>query len=383
MGYLTVRMSPTIKQMSLDDLLSAIDFRPFVENKNETNTRTFEFVDNEIPEKYLVGVNISGMISKLREFNMRYDFLRQGIRKDLYYTFHIPKKSGGLRRIDAPQDELMRALRDLKGILENDCGALYHTSAFAYIKGRNPLMALKRHQANESRWFAKLDLSNFFGNTTYEFTMRMLSQVFPFSEIMSWDEGKAELEKAIELGFLDGGLPQGTPLSPTLTNIIMIPIDFEFNRRMRAKEGKFVCTRYADDFTISSRFDFKIDDVIRTLRETMAYFNAPYILKREKTRYGSVAGQNWNLGLMINANNEITVGHKKKREFKAMLTNFSLDMKNGKLWDLYDVQVMSGIYGYYKSIEPECIGEIVNHINQKFNVNIDSMIKAQLNGGMR
>lgn len=377
-NYLTVKMSPIIKQMTLEELLFAHSVSAIYINKNETNTRTFEF--DKIPEKYLVGFNITQMIDTLRIFNQKYACLRNGDRHELYHTFYLPKKSGGLRRIDAPDDDLKRALKELKEIFEDQFHVLYHTSAFAYIKGRSTLAALKRHQGNRSRWYGKLDLSNFFGSTTLDFTMSMLERIFPFSEIMSWDEGRIELRNAIELGFLDGGLPQGTPLSPTLTNIIMIPIDYEFNKMMRAEENKYVCTRYADDFIISSRYDFSIRDIEATLRDTLKMFDAPYIIKPEKTRYGSVAGQNWNLGLMVNSNNEITVGHKRKREFKAMLTNYIMDFKHGKIWDVSDVQVMEGLRNYYSSVEPNTIQEIITRLNCKFGVDIKAMIDCQLRG---
>ena len=71
---------------------------------------------------------------------------------------------------------------------------------------------------------------------------------------MKDEKGKAELTKALELGFLDGGLPQGTPLSPTVTNIMMIPVDFKVARELREhNHQRFVYTRYADDFQISSK----------------------------------------------------------------------------------------------------------------------------------
>lgn len=376
MTYLTVRQSPKIRQMTVEELLFSLNVKPIHINGDGTNTRTFVF--ENIPANYRG--NITKMINKLHAFNERYEFLRFEERRNLYHTFFIPKKSGGLRRIDAPNEDLKKALSDLKDILIKDCNALYHTSAFAYIKNRSTIKALKRHQKNESRWYGKLDLSNFFGSTTLEFTLRMLSLIYPFSEILSWESGKEELTKAIELGFLDGGLPQGTPLSPTLTNIIMIPIDFEFNRTLRNKKSNFVCTRYADDFLISSRYDFDIQEIVNDLRASMQMFNAPYILKDEKTRYGSSAGQNWNLGLMINANNEITVGHKRKREFKAMLTNYILDSKNGKPWDLNDVQVMEGLRSYYTSVEKDTIEELISNINSKFEVDVKAMIHHQLHG---
>ena len=139
----------------------------------------------------------------------------------------------GYRRIDAPKYELSYALRQLKDIFEEKYNMLYHTSAFAYVKGRSTLDAVKRHQKNESKWFAKYDLSNFFGNTTVEFVVKMFSMIFPFSEIVKTDEGKNALETAISLCMLNGGLPQGTPISPMITNIMMIPVDFVLTKTLR------------------------------------------------------------------------------------------------------------------------------------------------------
>ena len=220
------------------------------------------------------------------------------------------------RRIDAPKEELKGALYQLKAIFEEMFGALYHTSAFAYVKNRSTLDALKRHQANESKWFGKYDLSNFFGSTTVDFIMKMFSMIFPFSEVVKYQSGKAELEKALSLCSLREVLPQGTPISPTITNIMMIPVDHKLSNTLRNFNGQsFVYTRYADDFLISSKYNFKFKDVEQLLVDTLAEFDAPFTIKSEKTRYGSSAGSNWNLGVMLNKDNKITVGYKKKRQF--------------------------------------------------------------------
>ena len=184
----------------------------------------------------------------LRDFNNTHAPLFEVERKSLYNSFKIPKQSGGLRPIDAPTKPLMEALRQLKAILEIQFRALYHTSAFAYVRGRCTVDSLKRHQQRESRWFVKLDFTNFFGSTTLDFVMSQLSMIFPFSEVMKSDEGKAQLTRAMSLCFLNGGLPQGTPISPLLTNLIMIPIDHQISNTLRDyNKQQFVYTRYADD----------------------------------------------------------------------------------------------------------------------------------------
>ena len=283
------------------------------------------------------------------------------------------------RRIDAPKEELKAVLYQLKAIFEEMFGALYHTSAFAYVKNRSTLDALKRHQANESKWFGKYDLSNFFGSTTVDFIMKMFSMIFPFSEVVKYPSGKAALEKALSLCVLRGVLPQGTPISPSITNIMMIPIDHKLSNTLRDFNGQnFVYTRYADDFLISSKYDFKFKDVEKLLVDTLAEFEAPFTIKSEKTRYGSSAGSNWNLGVMLNKDNKITVGYKKKRQFQAMLSSYVMDRLHGQRWDKSDVQQMEGFRNYYRMVEGETIDKIIEHIGQKFDVDIVQLIKEDL-----
>lgn len=283
------------------------------------------------------------------------------------------------RRIDAPKEELKGALYQLKAIFEEMFGSLYHTSAFAYVKNRSTLDALKRHQANESKWFGKYDLSNFFGSTTVGFIMKMFSMIFPFSEVVKYQSGKAELEKALSLCSLREVLPQGTPISPTITNIMMIPVDHKLSNTLRNFNGQsFVYTRYADDFLISSKYNFKFKDVEQLLVDTLAEFDAPFTIKSEKTRYGSSAGSNWNLGVMLNKDNKITVGYKKKRQFQAMLSSYVMDRLHGQRWDKSDIQQMEGFRSYYRMVEGETIDKIIEHIGQKFDVDIVQLIKEDL-----
>lgn len=375
--YITVRQSPMYHQMTLEEFLFH-DFRaPVVINDNMANTKTYR-VDN-VSEKFLGKINVEGLVMKLKRYNQSTIELRGQKRSSLYHTFHIPKKSGGLRKIDAPCPELMGALRNLKSIFENDFHALYHTSAFAYITNRSTIDAVRRHQQNESKWFAKLDLHNFFGSTTIDFVMQMFSMVFPFSEVVKTPEGASELRTAMELAFLDGGLPQGTPVSPIITNIMMIPIDFHLYNGLREFENqRFVYTRYADDFIISSKFDFDVSKVEAFVVDTLKQFRAPFSINEKKTRYGSSAGRNWNLGVMLNKDNEITVGNKKKKQFQTMLFNYIMDKKNGVEWDKGDIQVMYGLYNYYRMVEKDTIDRIVKHMNEKLDVNVIKMIKDDI-----
>ena len=376
MIYITVKQPPRHHQLTLEELLFDT-YRGNYEYRNINNTKTYE--RESVSALFGKGVDAWSLIQNLRDFNQSVENLRQAERSSLYKTFRIPKKSGGLRTINAPEPELMNALRELKIIFEDKFHVLYHTSAFAYIKGRCTIDAIKRHQSNESKWFAKLDLHDFFGSTTLDFVMHMFSMVYPFSEIMMYPVGEKALRDALELAFLDGGLPQGTPISPLITNIMMIPIDYKLSNGFRDFDRqRFIYTRYADDFIISSRYDFDIQKVEKFVKGTLAEFDAPFSLNSKKTRYGSSAGSNWNLGVMLNKDNEITIGHKKKRHFKAMLHNYIVDKQSGVQWSKEDLYAVQGLYSYYAMVEKSTIDAMINHMNEKMSVNVMEMIKDDL-----
>lgn len=272
-----------------------------------------------------------------------------------YTQFHIPKASGGVRTINAPDEELKDYMRKIKTEFEYNLRVLYHNSAYAYIKHRSIKTALQQHQKNDSHWFLKIDLKNFFPSTTPEFIQQQLRKLYPFcmvpEEILD-----PFLDKLTQLTTLDGGLPQGTPLSPLLTNLIMIPIDHAINRLANKWEHKMIYTRYADDLLFSCYHTIDTHLFIAELEQILR--DTPYEIKREKTRYGSRAGRNWNLGLMLNKDNEITLGHKRKKRLKSMLYNF---LKDPESWDLESCQILKGHLAYLGQIEPDAAKELDLH----------------------
>jgi len=377
MPYITIKQPPVYYQISFEDMLAGIQDLSRYVMPNITNTRTY-WVDRP-NDRLLENTDITKMISLLIAFNESKEALFEQDRASLYHTFHIPKSSGGLRRIDAPLPELMNALRELKALFELHMFALYHTTAFAYIRGRSTIDAIKRHQRNESKWFLKLDFADFFGSTTPAFVLDMLAQVFPFSEIVKAPVGKDALAKALSLCFLNNGLPQGTPISPFITNVMMIAIDHKISNTLRNFDSRrFVYTRYADDLLIFCKIDFDKDFVQKFVIDTLAELNAPFTIKPEKTRYGSSAGRNWNLGLMLNKENQITIGHKRKKEFKAMRDNYIHARKSGNGWGRNDIQVLGGLISYYRMVEKDYIDYVLQQYGDKHGVNVEQCIKVDL-----
>ncbi len=379
MPYITVPVTQKMYQISFDDILNGMNesvFERQMENTHDTRT----VYRTRTPQRLLDTVDFDGMVVALQKFNEKYAALISVEDKStLYRSFKIPKRSGGLRQINAPLDDLMVALRELKFLFEKRLYANYHTAAFAYVEGRSTLDAVKRHQRNKSRWFLKLDFHDFFGSSKPEFILAQLSTIFPFNEILLREDGREALTKALSLCYLNGGLPQGTPISPMLTNLFMIPIDHYIAKTARELTPHLIYTRYADDIILSSDLSFNWRDVQDKILDIVGNkFHAPFSLNTSKTRYGSSAGRNWNLGVMLNSDNQITIGHAKKKVFKAMLFSFMNDEKNNRCWSLEDTQHLQGLISYYRMVEKDTINAIIKSYSEKFNKDVEQTIKEVL-----
>ena len=391
MPYVTMQSNPVYTQLSLEDVLDGnLDPTLFQPTRNAaSSTRTvYRAV---LPQEFINRFNVPGMIRVLREFTTKYVALYEQDRRKLYTHFEIPKNTidpatgtYGVRPIDAPLPELKLALYELKSILENQCGASYHTNAFAYIRNRCAVDAIRRHQANQSKWFLKTDFHNFFSSTTPAFMKHMLSMIFPFSEIYKDPEGETVLDKALDLCFLNGGLPQGTPISPMLTNLFMIPIDHRLANVLRDHNGiHYIYTRYADDMQISSKVKFNYQAIVDYINDTLAEFHAPFRLKETKTRFGSANGHNFNLGVILNENNDITIGYKRKMAFRSQINDYIQHRRRNDPIPLHELQVMAGLFSYYSSIEPDYWRQFTERINAKNDIDLNKIIVADLNAAAK
>ena len=387
--YVTKKISPKKYQISYLDVLQNRQLNFDTRNYHFTKT---EIVDNSLLKGAKYTRIRNQLLLCLKEFNFIYEnLIAVQDKQELYHSFDIAKGSKvpekalakkkykkKFRHIDAPNEELKRALRNLKGIFEFRFKVNYHSSAYAYVKHRKTLDLVTRHQKNESMWFLKLDFSDFFGSISQEFLESQLSMIYPFSLLMEDEEAKTELHKTLSLCFLNNKLPQGTPISPMLTNILMIPIDYKISSELRNKFGKVVYTRYADDMCISHQNEFNYKKVISLIEEVLREFNAPLKLNEDKTHYGNRNGKNFILGIQLNKDNNMTIGHVRKKELKTALFCFLRDHFNGERWSLHEVQILNGKIAYGLDIEKEAVNEIVQNYSKKFNCNVIELIKKYL-----
>lgn len=203
--------------------------------------------------------------------------------------------------------------------------------------------------------------------------------IFPFSEIYKDESGSEILSQAIDLCFLNGGLPQGTPISPMLTNLIMIPIDHRLTNTLRDFRGNhYIYTRYADDILISSKIKYNHEEIVRYINGVLMEFRAPFHINPEKTRFGSRNGHNFNLGVILNEKNEITVGYKRKMAFRGQLNDYIRRKMKGESQSLHEIQIMDGLLSYFSGIEPEYWKRVIDRFNEKYQINLKRMIREDL-----
>jgi len=301
--------------------------------------------------------------------NIIKNFLDKHNVNEMYNEFKIPKHTGGFRTIDAPDDELKDFMREISRDIIRDFRLLPHDSAFAYVKRRSVIDAVKEHQANKSRWFLKIDLKDFFGSCNEEFIVKQLLKLYPFG--LGGESTYEFLKCLAKLSCLNNKLPQGTPMSPWLTNMIMIEFDYKITHMLNTlykknfKKQRYVYTRYADDILISAKEKFDYQTVIELIKEI--FKDTPLTIKEEKTRFGSSAGRNWNLGIMYNKDNELTVGHKKKRQIKDNIYYFIKYKDNFELEDCWWLQ---GNISWLQSVEPEYTSGLLKYYREKFDIDV-------------
>jgi RNA-directed DNA polymerase len=159
--------------------------------------------------------------------------------KEKYYTFIIKKKNGNDRVIEAPCKELKQIQYKLKEILT----PLYKPkpSVHSFVENRSIKTNAKKHAGK--RYVLNLDLENFFHSITFK-RVRGMFMAIPYN---------LPYETATVIAHIccyRKRLPQGSPISPLISNMICRRLDNELQQL--AKECKCYYTRYADDITFST-----------------------------------------------------------------------------------------------------------------------------------
>jgi RNA-directed DNA polymerase len=205
------------------------------------------------------------------------DYHPQGVR-----AVDIPKPKGGTRQLGIPGvvDRLIQQalLQQLTPIFD----PLFSDYSYGFRPGRNAQQAIetaRAHVAAGHRWCVELDLEKFFDRVNHDVLMAHIERHVEDKRVLRL------IRRYLEAGTMSGGLvslrqegtPQGGPLSPLLSNILLNELDRELERRGH----RFV--RYADDANIYVRSHRAGERVMASVERFLTQ-RLKLTLNREKSR---------------------------------------------------------------------------------------------------
>ncbi len=164
----------------------------------------------------------------------------------------IPKPAGGVRMLGIPTVKDRLVQQAIHQELNKHYEPYFSQSSFGFRPGRSAHQAIEqavRYIKEGKEWVVDLDLEKFFDKINHDRLMQRLSKrvgdkrllhlIRAFLKAGMMADGLSEQRTA--------GTPQGGPLSPLLSNIVLDELDRELERR-----GHSFC-RYADDCNIYVR----------------------------------------------------------------------------------------------------------------------------------
>jgi group II intron reverse transcriptase/maturase len=164
----------------------------------------------------------------------------------------LQKPQGGVRTLGIPTLTDRMIQQALHQVLSPIFEADFSESSYGFRPGRNAhqaLKAAKRYVAEGRRFVVDMDVEKFFDRVNHDLLMEKLSKRIGDGRVLRI------IRRYLEAGMMAEGIvsprtegtPQGGPLSPLLSNILLTGLDRELERR-----GHAFC-RYADDCNIYVR----------------------------------------------------------------------------------------------------------------------------------
>jgi RNA-directed DNA polymerase len=164
----------------------------------------------------------------------------------------IPKTDGGVRKLGIPTALDRFVQQAVMQVLQNRWDPTFSDHSYGFRPNRSAhqaVAAAQGHVAEGYEWVVDIDLEKFFDRVNHDRLMSQLAKRIEDKRVLKL------IREFLNAGVMENGLvspttegtPQGGPLSPLLSNIVLDELDRELQRRGH----RFV--RYADDCNIYVR----------------------------------------------------------------------------------------------------------------------------------
>lgn len=272
------------------------------------------------------------------------------IRDDYYYReVKIPKKSGGTRDLYIPSFSMKYIQR---WILDN---ILYNISvpkvSTGFCKDRSIVVNAKVHTNKEC--IINFDLKDFFPSIEFDRVFRMFFY-YGYTKEVSFILTK--------LCTYQGRLPQGSPASPYLSNIVCLKMDKRL-QQLAIKNGANY-TRYADDMTFSG--NYRIQHCIPLIQHIIE--DEGFYINPSKTRISYKHQRQDVTGLIVN-NQTVRINKNYKRKvgqeiYYCLKYGVSDHLQHIGCEKSFYKEHLYGKAYFIKMVEPEVGNRLLNKLSE-------------------
>lgn len=218
-----------------------------------------------------------------------------------YRSFEIPKRNGGKRLIESPNENLKKVQRQVYWRILKELKK--HPACVGFMPGLSIVEAAKPHVGRLV--VINLDLKDFFHSIAEK-------RVSKFFRGLGW--GRTATRELTKICCYRGRLPQGAPTSPMLSNVINYQMDIRIDSLVKKYGGSY--SRYADDITLSfNEFKDEQKAVLRSISAILSAYGLN-IQKKKKIRIQRQHQRQTVVGLVVNK--KINLPREWRRKLRAM-----------------------------------------------------------------
>ena len=248
---------------------------------------------------------------KLEEGNYRFKPARRVL---------IPKEgTSKMRKLGIPVVMDRIVSQSINLVFEEIFDAEFTGSNFGFRRGKSQHQAIEHVQEivkQGFKWCASIDLQSFFDEIPHDLILKLIRRRISDERLITL------IARALKAGVIEDGIlvktlkgcPQGSPLSPMLSNIVLNELDQALEKR-----GLRYC-RWADDFLILVKSERSASRVMEaTIRYLEDELNLP--VNKEKSKVSPVKDATF-LGFQM-LRGKIRISEKARTKFKVKVRNLT------------------------------------------------------------
>jgi group II intron reverse transcriptase/maturase len=177
----------------------------------------------------------------------------------------IPKPNGGMRLLGIPTEQDRLIQQAMHQVLSREYEPTFSDHSYGFRRNRSAqdaVEAAQRHINAGYKWVVDIDMAKFFDRVNHDRLMARMKQRISSKRVLKLVNAYLKAGVMVNGVVVETaeGTPQGGPISPLLSNIVLDELDRELEKRGH----RFV--RYADDCNIYVRSKRSAERVLASIQ---------------------------------------------------------------------------------------------------------------------